>query len=129
VDALAAAVNMSYKVGHTSLIVSSYTSVTPQLSTVSVAGRWLAKHHAIHADLLLLIGLAWLQVQLGEGMSPLPDHGQLAQKYLGGGFGGYALYMFASQQQRDAFVQQLGGKGKDGATAVEPYLKAPGAPY
>jgi hypothetical protein len=90
---------------------------------------WLALPDKVHMQLIASGCECGMQVQLGEGMNPLPDHGQLAQKYLGGGFGGYALYMFSTQQQRDAFVQQLGGKGKDGATAVEPYLKAPGAPY
>lgn len=60
-------------------------------------------------------------VQLGEGQPPLPDHGQMARKYCGGGFGGYALYLFGSREARDAFVGQHGGKGKDGATAIEPY--------
>ncbi|GFH11866.1 cytidyltransferase [Haematococcus lacustris] len=63
------------------------------------------------------------QVQQGEGMQPLPDHGQLAAKYLGGGFGGYALYLFISQTQRDAFVEAQGGRGKDGAIAIEPYIR------
>lgn len=33
-------------------------------------------------------------VQLGEGMKELPDFGQLACKYVGGGHGGYAVYLF-----------------------------------
>jgi hypothetical protein len=56
-------------------------------------------------------------VQLGEGMAPLPEHGQLARKYCGGGWGGYALYLCAGQQQRDALV-----KAVEGSVAVEPYI-------
>jgi len=42
------------------------------------------------------------QVQLGEGMEPLPEiEGALARKYCGGGHGGYALYLFASSEDRD----------------------------
>jgi hypothetical protein len=33
------------------------------------------------------------EVQLEEGMAPLPDFGEKAKKYCGSGFGGYALYL------------------------------------
>ena len=36
-------------------------------------------------------------VQLGEGMEPLPDIACLAKKYCGGGWGGYALYLFENR--------------------------------
>lgn len=43
------------------------------------------------------------QVQLGEGMEPLPAiEGSLARKYCGGGHGGYAVYLFASAESRKA---------------------------
>jgi hypothetical protein len=59
------------------------------------------------------------QAQLGEGMGPLADaDGALARKYCGGGWGGYALYLFASQTQRDAFVARTGAD----ALAIEPYI-------
>ena len=37
-------------------------------------------------------------------MEPLPDDlpGALAWKYCGGGFGGYAVYLFADAASRDA---------------------------
>ena len=46
-------------------------------------------------------------VQRGEGMAALPgDRGELpgalAWKYCGGGFGGYAVYLFADAMSRDA---------------------------
>jgi len=34
------------------------------------------------------------EAQLKEGMKELPDFGELAKKYCGGGWGGYALYLF-----------------------------------
>ncbi len=59
------------------------------------------------------------QAQLAEGMEELPEApGALARKYCGGGFGGYALYLFPAVEQRDAFVAAT-----DAALAVEPYLR------
>lgn len=59
------------------------------------------------------------QTQLHEGMSPLPpETTALASKYCGGGYGGYALYLFADHMDRDQFVS----KNQD-ALAIEPYLK------
>ncbi len=58
------------------------------------------------------------QVQLHEGMQPLPEvDTAISWKYTGGGFGGYALYLFAEQTARDAFVSQ-----SDAALPIEPYL-------
>jgi len=40
------------------------------------------------------------EMQLGEGMEPLPTVAwALAQKYCGGGYGGYAVYLFASRKR------------------------------
>lgn len=58
-------------------------------------------------------------MQLDEGMTPLAEvSGALASKYCGGGFGGYALYLFRDPVDRDRFVS-----GTDAAQAVEPYLR------
>lgn len=59
-------------------------------------------------------------VQRNEGMAALPDAsaapGAIAWKYCGGGFGGYALYLFADPAARDAAV-------KTGSfRAIEPYV-------
>jgi cytidyltransferase-like protein len=67
-------------------------------------------------------------VQLAEGMAPLPTTGAnelgatspLAAKYCGGGFGGYALYLFASPAERDRAVSA-------GLRPIEPYLAPSGA--
>jgi hypothetical protein len=58
-------------------------------------------------------------MQLQEGMEGLPDHGELAKKYCGCSWGGYALYMFGNEEQRDAFVQAV-----PGARSIEPYIQA-----
>ena len=56
-------------------------------------------------------------VQRAEGMAELPDKVKsLAAKYCGGGFGGYALYLFAEPAQRDAACRQPGFR------PIEPYL-------
>lgn len=56
------------------------------------------------------------QAQLGEGMDPLPEAaGSVARKYCGGGWGGYALYLFDSVASRDAFAAIPGNR------VIEPY--------
>jgi cytidyltransferase-like protein len=44
------------------------------------------------------------QAQLGEGMKKLPDIAAMVKKYCGGGWGGYALFMFGSERERDGFL-------------------------
>lgn len=59
------------------------------------------------------------QLQLEEGMQPLPDIGpQMARKYCGGGHGGYALYLYETQEQRDAAVDAC-----EDMYPVEPYCR------
>ncbi len=57
-------------------------------------------------------------VQTGEGMAPLPQDlpGALASKYCGGGFGGYAVYLFSNGPARDEACNRPGFR------LVEPYL-------
>lgn len=55
--------------------------------------------------------------QLDEGMEPLPDiPGSLARKYCGGGYGGYALYLFATAEDRDAALASV-----ENLRPVEPF--------
>jgi hypothetical protein len=61
------------------------------------------------------IALSYL-VQKDEGMDELPDFGEAVKKYCGGGFGGYALYVFENQNGRDEFVYRC-----EDAMAIEPY--------
>ena len=57
------------------------------------------------------------EVQLAEGMSPLPEaSGCLGRKYCGGGFGGYALYLFNTAEDRETFVLT-----NPQARRIEPY--------
>ena len=59
------------------------------------------------------------QLQLEEGMQPLPDiGGQIAHKYCGGGHGGYALYLYDTQELRDAAVDKC-----EDMYPVEPYCR------
>lgn len=63
--------------------------------------------------------MQYYQMQLKEGMEPLPGaEGMLAHKYCGGGFGGYALYLFEETEKRDAFVAN-----NEEALSIEPYLR------
>ena len=74
-------------------------------------------------------------VQRPEGMAALPGDPKvgaagsqilpagvkpLAWKYCGGGFGGYAVYFFADQAQRDAAC------ARPNFRAIEPYLAGSG---
>ncbi len=57
-------------------------------------------------------------VQRNEGMAALPADlpGALAWKYCGGGFGGYAVYLFADAVRRDAAC------ARPGFRLIEPYV-------
>ncbi|MHB8904159.1 MAG: adenylyltransferase/cytidyltransferase family protein [Patescibacteria group bacterium] len=57
------------------------------------------------------------EVQLEEGMAPLPNHNEIAKKYSGGGHGGYALYLFKNEEDRNKFLEN------ESALAIEPSLK------
>jgi cytidyltransferase-like protein len=57
------------------------------------------------------------QVQLAEGMQALPEvQDSLACKYCGGGWGGYAVYLFEHPEARDTFLAE------PDASAIEPYF-------
>lgn len=100
--------------------------------TPGLVGRWrdydaiveagkLAKRAVERRDLgLLAEAVRWsYEAQLGEGMEPLPKMGELAAKYLGGGHGGYALYLFRDRGTAAAL---------ESTRVVEPYLRKPAAP-
>ncbi len=58
------------------------------------------------------------EAQLKEGMTELAEAaGCVGRKYCGGGWGGYALYVFSSQTTRDAFVDSANCN-----RAIEPYI-------
>lgn len=60
------------------------------------------------------------EVQIKEGMRPLPNiKNSIAKKYLGGGHGGYALYLFTSKAIRNRM-----GKNIKESINIEPYIQA-----
>lgn len=81
----------------------------------------LAREGVLREDLNLLAeGIdLYYSNQLTEGMEPLEEvDGCLARKYCGGGFGGYALYLFSEQKYRDEAVDTI-----DEMKSVEPYIQ------
>ena len=56
-------------------------------------------------------------IQLEEGMERLPESCEIAKKYCGGGWGGYALYLFDNKHRRDMFCKE------PDTIAIEPYMK------
>jgi len=91
---------------------------------IEAAGRLAAE--AVEQDSLLKLGEAVAMsygAQLAEGMATLPEAaGCLGRKYCGGGWGGYALYLFDSRETRDVFVSS----GAD-ARAIEPFIRVAGS--
>jgi len=60
--------------------------------------------------------------QMQEGMNPLPFQEEcLTCKYCGGGWGGYAVYLFQSASDRDAFVKRHAR-----AKTIEPFVRGYG---
>ena len=58
------------------------------------------------------------QVQIKEGMKPLPEvSGASARKYCGGGFGGFDVYLFSDPSLREQFFTDI-----KAARPIEPYL-------
>ncbi|MDA3802370.1 MAG: adenylyltransferase/cytidyltransferase family protein [Patescibacteria group bacterium] len=57
------------------------------------------------------------EIQKEEGMETLPEFNEIARKYSGGGYGGYALYLFKNKEERDLFL-----KNKN-TLRIEPYIK------
>jgi len=56
------------------------------------------------------------EVQYKEGMKSLPSFGEAAKKYCGGGWGGYALYLFENEKKRSDFLEI------ENTMAIEPFL-------
>jgi cytidyltransferase-like protein len=87
---------------------------------IAESGR-VARLGALQQDLrVLAAGIAiYHGMQLGEGMGALPSlEGAIARKYCGGGYGGYALYLFAEPGHRDAAVA-----AHEHLRAVEPFCR------
>jgi hypothetical protein len=85
---------------------------------IAESGR-KAREAVMASDIVALGGAVDLyhQTQLDEGMEALPDiKGSIARKYCGGGYGGYALYLFPDQADRDHAVAE-----HDQVRPIEPF--------
>ena len=96
--------------GHMALFWTGISHDTPALvgqgrdyGRIVAAGQQAAA--AVHAESIPGLGnavQASYEIQQAEGMDSLPGQdGMLACKYCGGGWGGYALYLFSSRDARD----------------------------
>lgn len=82
------------------------------------AGK-VARQAAIRKNVFELaeaINLSY-EVQIKEGMERCPKFNEIGKKYCGGGFGGYVLYLFETESDRNIFLQN-----KD-TLKIEPYMK------
>ena len=86
---------------------------------IFAAGK-LAREAVVTNDLAVLAEATNMSyaAQRDEGMSPLPEvPSAIACKYCGGGWGGYAVYLFESPAARDGFLHE------PNTSAIEPYLR------
>ena len=87
---------------------------------IARSGR-IAREGALQADIRCLADGVHLYhlTQLAEGMETLPDvPGSIARKYCGGGYGGYALYLFNDPVLRDAAIADT-----PELRAIEPFCR------
>jgi cytidyltransferase-like protein len=81
----------------------------------------IARNGVLQSDIRLLADGVDLYhaTQLDEGMTPLPDiAGSISRKYCGGGYGGYALYLFGDSDAREAALA-----GHPALRPVEPFCR------
>jgi cytidyltransferase-like protein len=117
---LEAKLNPTFLAGHMAIHWTGLPHCTADLShaerdyvKLAHAGR-VAREGALNRDFARLcegVSLNY-QVQLAEGMAPLPSFGERAVKYCGSGHGGYAVYLFDRRPESPAL------------TPIEPYMKA-----
>lgn len=112
-------INPEFLKGHMALywsgvshITKNYVDIDRDYNLITEASI-LAKQAVIDKDIEKLYKAVRMsyEVQLKEGMSPLPIYGENAVKYCGGGYGGYALYMFNKRPEKDHFIN------------IEPYIR------
>lgn len=81
----------------------------------------IARDGVLHADIHKLAeGISlYHATQLAEGMEPLPEiEDAIARKFCGGGYGGYALYLFEEPAARDKAIANT-----PELRAVEPFCR------
>ncbi len=97
----------------------SFVDYTRDFNLIERAGH-TAREGVLHECVSTLgkaVNLSY-QAQVAEGMQELPQAENLmGAKYCGGGWGGYALYLFNNQKYRDAFVASANCN-----RPVEPYI-------
>jgi len=113
--------NGDFLTGRMAVLWTGKSHDTPGDYDRIAASARLARDGALHADAARLAeGMAaYHQTQLEEGMEALPAIcGARASKYCGGGYGGYALYLFDEPAQR---AQALAVNAN--LRAVEPFCR------
>ena len=78
-----------------------------------------ARDAVIQRDIKLLANAinTYYQAQLQEGMEQLPNYNEISRRYCGSGFGGYAVYLFSSTEERKKFLEIQNTK------IIEPYIR------
>ena len=113
--------------GLMAILFTGYEHDTPGLADRKRNYQLIHKAGQVAAQAVLLEDIEKLaeavqmsySAQMEEGMKPLIDTDKcLACKYCGGGWGGYALYLFASRKERKLFTQTY-----PRSKAIEPYIK------
>ncbi|MDD4872310.1 MAG: adenylyltransferase/cytidyltransferase family protein [Kiritimatiellae bacterium] len=87
---------------------------TPRDYDLLVKGSLVGREAAIEKNFNKLCEAVSIthEVQLKEGMQPLPNFGEKAKKYCGGGHGGYAVYLFDEIQYNNQLLE------------IQPYMKS-----
>jgi len=116
--------NPDWLVGRMALLFTNRYHVTADIvnkerpwDLIKEAGRE-AKKAVDNKDINLLaeaISISY-DAQLSEGMDVLPVFGEIARKFCGSGWGGYALYLFKNEKDRDKFLQE------SDTLKIEPYI-------
>lgn len=118
-------INPSYLFGKMALYWTGTTHFTPDITNRARNYELIREAGAIAADAIFhkqfeklweAVNMSY-QAQLQEGMPALPDFGEIAKKYCGGGWGGYALYIFNNESDRNKFLTQKNSK------KIEPYIE------
>ncbi len=120
--------NGDFLAGRMGILWTGHPHDTPGLADeqrnyqlIAESGR-IARQGVLAADLQKLAdGIRrYYQAQIDEGMVPLAeDSTALAWKYCGGGWGGYAMYLFSKPGDRDAWIES----DPENRRAVEPFLR------
>jgi len=96
------------------------TDLTRDFDAIYEAGRLARKAVAPGNESIKQLAEAvniTLNMQYGEGMDTLASYNELGKKYCGGGWGGYAVYIFENEAERAIFLQ------KEHTQPIEPFMQ------